>query len=190
MAAYDQKVIVLSEYKKKQQKLSRQPITPVRMLLRFTLLFFIVSIAIFAVFMWQDYKRTTLFSHNPNEIFDLLNKQETITPSIKEKLTATVSGIEGLEYLAIFPQKENEGRSTKPDYVFSTSKTSVKDTLGMGNGTWHIEYKFKEGKSNLLWNSFIVFFVILCLATFLSWMMMAFKYPKGMGLTNRMIYIK
>lgn len=190
MAAYDQKVIVLSDYKKKRRKLSRQPTSPVRLLLRFTVLFFIVSIAIFAVFMWQDYKRTTLFSHNPNEIFDLLSKQDSITPPIKEKLTAMVSGIDGLEYLAVFSQKEREGKLTKPDYVFSTSKTSVKDTLGMGNGTWHIEYKFKDGKSNLLWNSFIVFFAILCLATFLSWMMMAFKYPKGMGLTNRMMYIK
>ncbi|MED2973865.1 hypothetical protein P4361_16675 [Fictibacillus sp. B-59209] len=194
MAADHQKVILLSDYIRRKRIKERKEAGPARLLLRLTLLFITASILIFGVFMWQDFKHTTLLSHNPDEIFQLLKNQnaEALTPAVKEKITLLASEINGLEYLAVFSEKQGTERSEKrpPDYVFSTAGKEVNDTLGMGNGKWHIEYKFKQEKSKLFWNSFLVVFIFLSFALFISWMVIGFKYPKGMAMTNRMMYIK
>ncbi|MDN4075549.1 MULTISPECIES: hypothetical protein [Fictibacillus] len=190
----DQKVIVLSDYVKKKKQKEREMAGPARLLLRLTVLFITASVLIFGIFMWQDYKRTTLFSHNPNEIFELLDSQDakSLTPAVKEKISSMADEIKGLEYLAVFSDQQGAGKPNKqaPDYVFSTDGKNVKDTLGMGNGKWHIEYKFKEEKSKLVWNSFLVVFIFLSFALFISWIVIGFKYPAGMTMTSRMMYIK
>ncbi|MDN4524432.1 hypothetical protein [Fictibacillus fluitans] len=187
------KVILLSDYKKKKRK-RRGALGSTRVLLRSTLLFMIVSFLVFAVFMWQDYKRTTLFSHNPNQIFEVLDQQDskTLSSSAKEKISSIASKIEGLEYLAVFSQKPVKASedATSPVFVFSKMKGKVGDTLKLGDGTWHIEYKFKDPENHFIWNIFLVTFIFFCFIFFGLWMIIGFKYPKSMGHASRMIYTK
>ncbi|MDM5197897.1 hypothetical protein QUF79_07695 [Fictibacillus enclensis] len=187
------KVILLSEYKKKKRK-KRGTLGSTRLLLRSTLLFMSVSFLVFAIFMWQDYKRTTLFSHNPNEIFKVLDQQDskTLSSPAKEKISSIASKIEGLEYLAVFSQKPVKGdeSTTSPIYVFSKAKGKVDNTLNLGDGNWHIEYKFKKPQNHFLWDIFLVVFIFFCFVFFGLWMIIGFKYPKGMSLASRMMYIK
>lgn len=186
------KVILLSEYKKKKRK-KRGTLGSTRLLLRSTLLFMSVSFLVFAIFMWQDYKRTTLFSHNPNEIFKVLDQQDskTLSSPAKEKISSIASKIEGLEYLAVFHKNQSKEMKAPllPSMYFQKQKEKSIILLisEMEIGILNISSRSLKIIFMGYFSRCIHFF---CFVFFGLWMIIGFKYPKGMSLASRMMYIK
>ncbi|EIT85706.1 hypothetical protein A374_07724 [Fictibacillus macauensis ZFHKF-1] len=184
MTTYD-KIVVLSDYKKKKKDHQR----PSRLLLRITLAFFALSVFLFLLFMLDDYQKTHNLSSKPGEAFQLLSKSDEMTPHLKDKLQSFSSSIHELEYFAVIPATK-QGLQQSPVFTYHRDSKERLAPVTLHNKQWTITYQLSKKQQPILWESFLYLFLLTSLLLFLFWLTLLFKRPNSIIFSQQISHIK